>query len=160
VRAQRDFNAGRQGLGFIGTFVNRNLSGTRLENQLNHRATTFGVDGWTTIGRGSANERIWALNGRFQASTISGTTDRITAVPRASQHYFQRPDATHVHVDPNATSLSGYMFRVALNREKGPFLFNAAIGATSPGFDSNDLGITSRTDQINGHVSAGRRWTE
>jgi len=39
-------------------------------------------------------------------------------------------------------------------------LFNTAIGATSPGFDSNDAGITFRTDQINGHVSAGYRWTE
>jgi hypothetical protein len=84
----------------------------------------------------------------------------MTSVQRASQHYFQRPDATHVHVNPTATSLSGYAFRVALNREKGPILFNTAIGATSPGFDSNDAGITSRTDQINGHVSGGYRWTK
>ncbi|MEO8360145.1 MAG: DUF5916 domain-containing protein [Vicinamibacteria bacterium] len=160
VRAQRDFNAGRQGLGFIGTFVNRDLAGTGLENQLNNHAGSFGVDGWTTIGRGPSNERIWALNGRFAVSTISGTAARMSAVQRSSTHYFQRPDATHLGVDPNATSLTGYAFRTALNREKGPLLFNAAIGATSPGFDSNDAGISSRTDQINGHVSIGHRWTQ
>ncbi len=65
-----------------------------------------------------------------------------------------------MEVDPLKTSLSGYTFRVALNREKGPVLFNAAFGATSPGFDSNDVGITFRTDQINGHVSGGYRWTQ
>ena len=160
IRAQRDFNSGRQGLGFIGTATNRDLEGTGLENQLNRRAFAFGVDGWTTLGRGKGNERIWALTGRFQLSTVSGTSARITSLQRSSSHYFQRPDASHVEVDPDATSLSGYMMRVALNREKGPLLFNAAFGMTSPGFDSNDLGITSRTDQINGHISVGRRFTE
>ena len=160
VRAQRDFNGGRQGFGFMGTLVDRDLQGTGLQDQLNHRAGSFGVDGWTTFGRGKANERIWALTGRISVSSISGTAARITSVQRASQHYFQRPDATEVEVDPRATSLGGYTYRVALNREKGPILFNAAFGATSPGFDSNDAGITSRTNQLNGHVSFGYRWTE
>jgi hypothetical protein len=160
LRAQRDFNTGRQGLGFMGTLVNRQLDGSGLEDQLNHRGASFGVDGWTSFGHGKGNERIWALTGRFAVSNISGTAARLTEVQRASQHYFQRPDATHVEVDPTRTSLSGYAFRVALNREKGPLLFNTAIGATSPGFDTNDAGITSRTDQINGHVSIGYRWTQ
>ncbi len=160
LRAQRDFNAGRQGLGFIGTFVDRDFAGAGLVNQLNRRASTFGVDGWTTLGHGKGNERIWALTGRLAVSNIAGSAARIASVQRASQHYFQRPDASHVEVDPLQTSLSGYTFRVALNREKGPVLFNAALGATSPGFDSNDVGITFRTDQINGHVSGGYRWTQ
>jgi hypothetical protein len=160
LRAQRDFHGGRQGVGFIGTFVNRDLKGSGLESQLNDRALAFGVDGWTTFGHGKGNERIWALTGRFALSGISGTTARMTEVQNASQHYFQRPDATHVEVDSLATSLSGYAFRVALNREKGPVLFNTAFGATSPGFDTNDAGITARTDQINGHVSGGYRWTK
>lgn len=160
VRAQRDFNGGRQGFGFIGTLVNRDLAGTSLQDQLNRRSSSFGLDGWTSFGRGAGKERIWALTGRLAVSSIAGTAARITAVQRASSHYFQRPDATHVEVDPGATSLSGYSFRAALNREKGPVLFNAALGATSPGFDSNDAGITFRTDQINGHVMGGYRWTK
>jgi len=160
LRGQRDFNGGRQGFGFMGTLVNRDLKGSGLENQLNDRGAAFGVDGWTTFGHGKGNERIWALTGRLAVSNISGTAARIDSVQRASQHYFQRPDATHVEVNPLATSLSGYAFRVALNREKGPILFNTAFGATSPGFDTNDAGITARTDQINGHVSGGYRWTK
>ncbi len=160
LRGQRDFNGGRQGVGFMGTLVKRDLQGSGLENQLNGRAAAFGVDGWTTFGHGKGNERIWALTGRFAVSNVSGTAARITDVQRASQHYFQRPDATHVEVDPLARSLSGYAFRVALNREKGPILFNTAFGATSPGFDTNDAGITARTDQLNGHVSGGYRWTK
>ncbi len=160
VRAQRDFNHGRQGFGFIGTLVNRDLAGTGLEDQLSRRATSLGVDGWTTLGRGKDNERIWALTGRFAVSNLTGTAARLDTVQRSSQHYFQRPDAKRMRLDPSATSLSGYTFRLALNREKGPILFNSAIGATSPGFDSNDAGITSRTDQINGHIAGGYRWTE
>jgi hypothetical protein len=160
MRGQRDFNSGRQGFGFIGTLVNRDLDGTGLEDQLNRRAVSFGVDGWTTLGRGKDNERIWALTGRFAVSSISGTAARLASVQRSSSHYFQRPDTSSVRFDPLATSLSGYTYRVALNREKGPILFNTAFGATSPGFDSNDAGIMSRTDQLNGHVSGGYRWTE
>lgn len=158
VRAHRDFSGGRRGIGFIGTFVNRSLGGSRLADSLNGRAMAFGVDGWTSFGKGKGGERIWALTGRFATTRVEGSATRLTALQRNSAHYFQRPDATHVEVDPQARSLSGYSFRLALNREKGPATLNAAVGAVSPGLDANDLGITFRTDQINGHIAAGYRW--
>ena len=158
VRGQRDFLKGRRGLGFMGTFVKRDLANTGLQAQLNDHAAAFGVDGWTSFG--NANEKVWALTGRMSFSSVSGSRARMLALQRGSQHYYQRPDATHVEVDPNATRLSGYTYRVALNREKGPFLFNAAYGVISPGFDSNDVGFTFRGDQKNGHLAAGYRWTK
>ena len=158
VRGQRDFKKGRRGLGFMATRVGRDLRGTGLEPQLNDHAEAFGIDGWTSFG--TEKEKVWALTGRFSFTNIAGDPARILAVQRGSQHYYQRPDATHVKINPSATSLSGYTYRVALNREKGPFLFNAAYGVISPGFDSNDIGFTFRGDQKNGHIVGGYRWTQ
>ena len=79
----------------------------------------------------------------------------MTRLQRSSLHYFQRPDIDYVHVDPDATSLSGWAGRVYLNKQKGNFVFNAGLGAMSPGFEANDLGYHTRGDLINGHVQAG-----
>lgn len=50
--------------------------------------------------------------------------------------------------------------RVALNKQKGSFYVNAAIGFIDPKFDANDMGFMFRTDIINGHVVLGYRWRE
>ncbi|MDH5715754.1 MAG: DUF5916 domain-containing protein, partial [Candidatus Aminicenantes bacterium] len=42
-----------------------------------------------------------------------------------------------------------------LNKEKGNFVFNAAVGAISPGFDTNDVGFHYRGDIINSHLIFG-----
>ena len=78
----------------------------------------------------------------------------------SSRHYFQRPDAGHVEVDSNATSLTGYAARFRLNKQKGNFYMNASLGFIDPKYDVNDLGFLFRTDMINGHLVASYRWTE
>jgi hypothetical protein len=77
-----------------------------------------------------------------------------------SQHYFQRPDAKQVRLDPGATSLSGTSARFAVNKERGNVLFNAAYGYIGPGYDTNDLGFLFRADLKNAHVWTGYRWTD
>lgn len=37
---------------------------------------------------------------------------------------------------------------------------NSAIGMVNPTFDVNDVGFQSRSDQINGHLLLGYKWTE
>jgi hypothetical protein len=81
-------------------------------------------------------------------------------VQRDSRHYFQRPDAGHVEVDPNATSLTGLASRYWLNRQNGNMIFNAALGLLTPKFDVNDVGFQTRADVINAHVGGGRKWTQ
>jgi hypothetical protein len=78
----------------------------------------------------------------------------------ASQRYYQRPDATQVEVDPAATSLSGWTGSVNVNRQGGTVRLNAALWATSPGFESNDLGFLSRTDRWGGHTVVDFRKTD
>jgi hypothetical protein len=156
LRAQREFPENRHGLGVIGTFARRSFGGSSLRDQVNSEAGVFGVDGWTFLDA----SKTWVVTGWAAASRVSGTREQIFTLQQNSQHYFQRPDVTHVHLDPTATSLSGWAGRVSVNKEKGSWLFNSALGAIDPGFEVNDLGFFGRTDLINGHVWTSYRWTE
>jgi hypothetical protein len=153
ARGLKEFGGGRSGLGFIASSVFRDLRTEALDDALARSALAFGVDGWTFLDK----DRGWALAGWGAATTVHGSAAAMTALERSSLHYFQRPDADWVEVDPNATSLSGWAGRFYINKQKGNIVFNAAVGAMSPGFEANDIGYHTRGDLINGHVEAGYR---
>ncbi|OGD19273.1 MAG: hypothetical protein A2W03_13080 [Candidatus Aminicenantes bacterium RBG_16_63_16] len=153
VRGLKEFGEGRSGLGFIATSVARDLDEGALEASLNRSALALGVDGWTFLDK----DRGWALAGWAGMTEVRGSAEAMTSLQRSSLHYFQRPDAGWVEVDETATSLSGWAGRFYVNKQKGNVVFNAALGAMSPGFEGNDLGYHTRGDIFNGHVEAGYR---
>lgn len=157
VRSLKEFNEGRQAIGILGTGTIRSLGNeTYLQRQFNSDAYALGVDGWTNID--SAGNYV--VTGWLSTTRVEGTSARMVDVQRSSLHYFQRPDIGYVRVDSNATSLSGYAGRIAVNKQHGNFSFNAALGAITPGFESNDLGFLFRTDVINMHTVVGYSWYE
>src|SRR6185312_4201662 len=113
-------------------------------------------DGWTTIDQ----DRKWVVSGWAGVSRVHGNPVRMQSLQESSVHYFQRPDADYLGVDSSRTSLSGYAGRISLNKQKGNWMFNSALGAVSPGFEVNDLGFQSRADQINAHIMFGHKWTQ
>jgi Domain of unknown function (DUF5916) len=155
TRGLKEFGDGRQGLGFMATLALRIFDDLRLEDEINGSAYVYGIDGWTFLD----SNKTWVVTGWSAFSTVKGNTARMTDLQQNSQHYFQRPDADYVEVDPNATSLSGAAGRVYLNKEKGNFFMNAAFGFVTPGFDNNDVGFLYRADQYNMHVGGGYKWT-
>lgn len=154
LRTQKEFNEGRQAIGLIATSVLRDLRNENLSSVLNKRAFCLGFDGWTFLDR----DKTWVLTGWLGGSLVEGSKEDILRLQMAPQHYFQRPDAEHVHLDDNATSLKGYAGRFMLSKERGNFFFNSAIGVISPGFDSNDLGFQWGGDVINAHILFGYAW--
>ena len=156
LRGQKEFNEGRQGLGGIATYTKRFFDDPRLASEMNDDALVGGLDGWTTFDA----DRVWGMSGYGAFTHVRGTSERITALQYSSGHYYQRPDADHVRIDSSATSMSGYMGRIAVAKEKGNIIFNAAFGVISPGFEVNDLGFAFRTDLVNMHVVTGYQWTE
>jgi len=152
-RLVREFGEGRHGLGVISSMVLRNLEDPHLEDFLMDRALMLGLDGWTLLGR----ERTWSLSAWWGGTRVSGSRIAVSRLQTAYPHYFHRPDADHVKVDVAATSLSGWSGRITLNKQKGNIMFNASIGAISPGFDIRDLGFQWNCDLINGHIMAGYR---
>ncbi len=153
LRAQKEFNQGRQGLGFIATSVLRDLRSDDLAAIMTQRAFSFGVDGWSFLDK----NKMWAATGWLAGSSVAGTREQIAGLQRAYPHYFQQPDAGYLELDEEATSLSGLAGRFSLNKEKGNILFNAALGFISPGFDSRDMGFQSQGDIVNGHLMLGYR---
>ena len=156
ARAEKEFEQGRHAIGAISTFTSRQFKDDRLRDDINKDALSLGVDGWTTLD----SSGTYVIAGWMAMSRVSGTTSRMLDLQQSSRHYFQRPDASHVSIDSNATSLTGYAARVRFNKQKGNFYTNAALGFIDPKFDVNDVGFVFRTDMINGHLVGSYRWSE
>ncbi len=153
VRALREGNGGANGLGVMATTALRDFKSGDLARTLTGKAFSLAADGWTFLDAG----RTWVVTGWLGATRVEGTREAMTRLQTSSMHYFQRPDAPYVRVDPDATSLDGWGGRVFLNKQKGNVIFDASVGALSPGFEAMDLGYHSRGDKVNGHVEAGYR---
>jgi hypothetical protein len=156
TRAQKEINGGAQGIGGVFTAAHRFFDDERLKADINGDAFTGGIDGWTFLDK----NKTYALAGWSGFSHVRGTPERMIALQRSSRHYFQRPDASYLSVDSNATSLSGWAGRMTLNKEKGNFVLNSSVGTISPGYDVNDLGFMYRADLINAHIGTGYQWTK
>ena len=154
ARAHRDTALG--GVGFLGTAVLRDLRDPELSEGLARRAIVVGVDGYRFL----SSKKDWVTTGRLAFSRIAGEATAIENVQRAPQHYFQRPDAAAPRLDTEATSLGGWTGSLNLNRNSGDWQANAALWATSPGFESNDLGFNFRSDRWGGHVVGTWRKTK
>ncbi len=155
VRTLKEINEGRQGIGLMSTYVQRDFSDPALRDQINNNAVMGGIDGWTAFD----SDKTWVLTLWGGATNVTGNPTRIFALQKSSQHYFQRPDAPYVHLDTSATSISGYAGRLFLTKQKGNFTVNGSLGVISPGFDVNDMGFQWRTDYINEHIGARYGWT-
>jgi len=155
ARAQREFAAGRHGLGIIATGVQRDLNDGALAGMLNRSAQALGVDGWTFLDA----KRNWFISGWLGATRVSGDPSQILRLQKSSMHYFQRPDADYLRIDPKADSLSGWGGMVRFGREQGRFWMHVNLGAISPGFDPNDIGFQfSLSDTVNSSVDFSYRW--
>jgi hypothetical protein len=147
VRLQRDIGR-RAGLGMLATAVNRRITTPAADAALPSGAYVGGADGYLFLDA----DRDWVINGAVVGSRVEGSTAAMTRLQYAPQRYYQRPDATHLRLDPNATSLSGFSGRISLNRNSGLVQVNALLWGVSPGFESNDLGFHSNGDRAGMHT--------
>ena len=142
-RARHEAGAGRSWFGGIVTAVNRDLTTPNLQAGLRSAAYAAGVD-WRHEWAG----RSWAFQGSLVGDAVFGSRAAIIATQQQSNHYLQRPDATHLGVDTTATSLTGYSVGLNLSKQAGEHWLGDVAGAlTSPAFEVNDLGFQTRTDR-------------
>lgn len=145
LRLQQEFGDNASTAGLVLTGVNRDLEkGTELANMLNRTALTGGSD-WNIRFQGGK----YVLSGDAGFSYLSGEPEAILDVQQSSARYYQRPDASHINLDPSKTSLSGYRGQLELSKNAGEhWLWQVQGGTKSPGFDLNDTGILFRSDEI------------
>jgi hypothetical protein len=156
VRAQQDFRQGQSVLGAILTGLNRELPGDGSFDWLPSTALSGGIDFEHTWAN-----RNWALHGFVAGSHVVGDSAALIRIQRASNHYFQRPDALRLAVDSSATSMSGMEWRLQLERRNGRN-WNGSIWAAqvTPGFEVNDLGYSRSAERLDGGARISYRQLE
>lgn len=149
ARLQRQFGAGGSTVGGILTFVQRDVgSDPGFAGRFAERAAAGGGD-WTLRSASGT----YAISGHLGFSLVQGDTARIHALQQSSAHWFQRPDADHVEVEPTATSLAGWTGSLRAEKRAGKhWRWGAGVTARSPGFDINDAGIMRAADDIDTDV--------
>jgi len=156
-RIQKDIDGGRRGIGLMATGVVRDLDNPALEGLLNRNAFSLAVDGWSFLDA----KKDWVFGGWIGGTRIGGSAENILRIQNSSIHYFQRPDADHVEVDPAAASLSGWGTRIHLAKQNGRFIWLSSLGVLSPGFNPNDVGYQAGTSYvINLSLVPGLNFTE
>lgn len=141
-RVQQDFRGGATRIGGILTAVNRKIENTDLDF-LHCSAYSGSIDfnhQW--------NNRSWGVNAKLLLSSVNGSTESITRTQRSFEHYFQRPDATHLAVDSTATNLTGHGGTIAIGKYGGNWRFEGGATWRSPELELNDVGFMRNSDEI------------
>ncbi|HEV2131433.1 MAG TPA: DUF5916 domain-containing protein [Longimicrobiaceae bacterium] len=145
-RVNRELREGQTAIGGILTAVNRDLASEAAIASLRSAAYVGGIDfqhEWASRG--------WMLSGYFAASEVFGREQAITRTQRSPTRYFQRPDADHLQIDPDATSLGGYAAQLQLEKRAGKHITgDLVLWAVSPGYETNDLGLLFGADRVRG----------
>ena len=156
LRMEQEFGEAANSVGFIVTGVERDLDNNEfLSQHFNQRAYTGGGDYYFTF-----DNRNYELQGHLGGSYVEGSPEKMLLLQRSPVHYYQRPDASHVGIDSNATNLLGYAGSLKFNKISGEhWLFNTTLWFESPGFELNDIGSLSRADNIAYNASIKYRET-
>jgi hypothetical protein len=142
-RVMKDFDGGKTVIGGAYTNTHRFLDGTGIDG-LVRNANTAGLDFKHYFG----DERKWFVSTAAGASNLTGSTTAIENLQNSSVHYFQRPDADYVEVDPSRTSLNGYGGNIQAGKVGGRWNFMTFGYFKSPGYDLNDVGYLQSADAL------------
>jgi hypothetical protein len=144
TRIQKDIVKGKTIVGGMVTATNRFIHDSTLQF-LPDAAYTAGLDFdqyW--------NDKTYNLKVSFIGSSVTGSEKSILERQTAPQRYYQRPDATHLHVDSTLTQLSGYGGSFMLGKiGRGHWRYGLRGNFTSPGLSLNDMGYMRRGDALN-----------
>ena len=152
-RLHKDWGKGNTSLGAMVTSSHRWVDDPALAF-LPTQATTGGID----FTRHFA-DRSWVLEANGAFSHVSGDPQAIEALQTNAVHYYQRPDADHLGVDPRRTSLSGHGGSVRFGRSDSSRLrLLDHFHWYSPGLDLNDVGYLRQADLLANQVFLG--WSE
>ncbi len=153
VSLQQDFRDGATTVGGIVTALRRDLPGDGTFDDLASKAFNGGVrfeHQW--------NDREWALWGFLAGSHVRGSQSAIADIQEASNHYFQRPDATRFRLDPTRTAISGVEWRVQFERRSGLHWTGSVwLAEVTKGFEINDLGFSPSAERLDGGFRFGYR---
>lgn len=155
ARLQRQFGADASTLGISLAGMSRHFGeGSGLREVLSSRAVSGGPD-WIL----RFQEGRYELSGHVGFSYVGGSPAAMQRIQTSSAHYFQRPDATHLGVDPDATALWGYTATIRGDKNAGNWLWGIQASTESEGFETNDTGRLQSADDLDLSGDINHRWT-
>lgn len=156
-RVAQQFGSSQSQVGASIAAVERDLSASNdLEQAYRKRALSGGGD-WELRFRNG----MYVVSGSLGVSHIQGSRASILAAQESSARYYQRPDVDYVTLDSTRTSLFGYTVDLGVAKNGGRhWLWSVEGGAESPGFELNDAGRLSTTDNLGLYGRVAYRETE
>jgi hypothetical protein len=153
--AEQEFGADRSTLSGMLTAVHRDLAtGTPLADLVARDAVSALGEGRWRWADGKYDINYWT-----GYTLVRGDSAAILRQQRSSRRYWQRVDATHAHVDPSRTEIAGFHYGVGHSKMAGRhWLWDVDFTGESPGFEPNDMGSITNSD--NRRVFTGLRWRE
>lgn len=144
-RLQQEVGQNGSSVGFMGTWVERFLAEDGLlSDVLPNRSLAGGMDMVIRLGGGQ-----YEISGYAGGSHVSGSPEAITRLQLSSAHYFQRPDAGQVEVDPELGTLTGWVTGLKIGKIAGAqWTWDLEVSAASPGFEIRDAGSQGRADRV------------
>ena len=145
ARVQQEFGRAGSTASLIATGVQRDLEpGDPLAALLRRHALMVGGEALLRLAGGAYEVSISG-----GVTRIDGDKEVILRAQEGRERYLQRPDATHVEVDPNRTSMTGGKFTVsARNITAAHWLFDTRVDFESPELAFNDVGRLGTGDGI------------
>ena len=153
ARIHKDWAKGNTSLGGMLTHTHRFIGDAPL-GFLPADAVTSGVDFNQYFG-----DRKWRVEASGMVSRVSGDRAAIRELQTNPVHYYQRPDATHLGVEDDRTSLTGHGGSLrAGTSDTGRLRLTNYFHWYSPGLDLNDVGFLRQADVRANQVLVG--WAE
>ena len=145
LRVRQEIGSQSSTVGASVTGVSRALGGGDvLAALLPRRALAGGVDADLRFAGGT-----WLLSADAGGSLVQGSEAAVARLQRSSARYYQRPDADYLEYDSTRTSLAGLTATALLEKASGRhWLGWAFVGMRTPGYELNDAGRLSTTDDI------------
>lgn len=142
LSARQELGEDRSTVGVTVTAVDRSLDdGSPLAQRVPEQAFTALLDGRWRWGGGRYDASAYV-----GVSHVAGDSAAVLRLQRSSRRYFQRPDASHVAVDPSRTSLTGMQAGINHSKSAGRWRWDIDYWYLSPDLELNDIGQLGRTD--------------
>lgn len=142
MRLQQDLRGGNSGVGVMVTNTTRQLDDW-TRDVLRSGALTGGFD-----MRHRFSQNRFQLSAQLAGSRVTGSAAAIARTQRSNVHLYQREDASHLAFDSTKTSLAGSMAQMSIDKQGGGITrFSTSAWYIAPGFEINDLGFRTRSDE-------------
>ena len=157
VRIQQEFGTAGSTASLIATGVQRDLEpGDPLTGILRRHALMVGGEALLRLGGGAYEVSISG-----GVTRIGGSKEAILAAQLGRERYLQRPDATHVAVDPNRRSMVGGKTTLMARKISGAhWLWDTSVDFESPELALNDMGRLGTGDGIMARAGLTYRETQ